>query len=84
MNKVVIVLNSWSQSISEGFSEFWKIFVNWTSSFFLRRLIIASLHLYANKTDSMEDSIEALHELMHFFYSGSTASSGMYKKHIFP
>ena len=31
-------------------------------------VIIASLHLYANDTDSMEDSIEALHELMHFFY----------------
>ena len=55
-------------------------------TFISRRLmiIIASFHRYANETsDSMEDSIEALHELMHFFYSSlcrSTASSGMYRK----
>ena len=40
-------------------------------------IIIASLHLYANETDSMEDSIEALHELMHFFYSKLTPIYGI-------
>jgi len=30
-------------------------------------VIIASLHLYANETYSMDDSIEVLHELMYFF-----------------
>ena len=50
-------------------------------------VIIASLNLYANATDSMEDSIEALHELMHFFYSKLTPIYGIVRdvqKYIFP
>ena len=43
-------------------------------------VIIASLHLYANETVSMDDSIEALHELMHFFYFKLTPIYGIVRE----
>ena len=43
-------------------------------------VMIASLHLYANETDSMDDSIEALHELTHFFYSKLTPIYGIVRE----